>query len=155
MRIPLLLALCAAALPAAADDIRMPRTANPAYVEECGSCHLAYPPGLLAAGEWRGIMHSLDRHFGANASLDAAQRAPILAWLESNAARGGQHSAASLRITDTRWFRHEHDEVPAATFRRADVKGAANCAACHRDAQAGRFDEHELAVPGGRREGHR
>ena len=29
---------------------------NPVYVEECGSCHMAYPPGLLPALSWQKIM---------------------------------------------------------------------------------------------------
>jgi hypothetical protein len=156
MRVPLLLALCAAALPAVADDIRPPRTANPAYVEECGSCHLAYPPALLAAADWRAMMKGLEKHFGSNATLDEPQRGAILVWLERNAAGdAAKHSAASLRITETRWFRREHDEIAPAIFRHAKVGSAANCAACHRDAAAGVFDEDSIVMPGGHREARR
>ena len=50
--IALLLAL--AALPAAADDVRLP--ASPTYRAECGSCHVPYPPQLLPAESWRALM---------------------------------------------------------------------------------------------------
>ena len=32
------------------------------YIEECGACHLAYPPGLLPVQSWRGIMSDLEDH---------------------------------------------------------------------------------------------
>ena len=34
---------------------------NAAWKSECGSCHVAYPPGLLPAASWRAIMAGLDR----------------------------------------------------------------------------------------------
>ncbi len=37
---------------------------NPLYSEECGACHLAYPPSLLPQASWRGIMDGLADHFG-------------------------------------------------------------------------------------------
>src|SRR5690606_37122372 len=43
-----------------------------AYQEECGACHLPYPPGLLPAASWQRIMQDLAHHFGTDASLDAA-----------------------------------------------------------------------------------
>ena len=46
------LALLGAALPARADD-HGPRVPMPAkYLQECASCHAAYPPGLLPAPSW-------------------------------------------------------------------------------------------------------
>ena len=44
---------------------------NPAYEEECGSCHMAYPPGLLPGVSWQRLMAELDNHFGDNAEIDA------------------------------------------------------------------------------------
>ena len=29
---------------------------NALYAEECGSCHFAYPPGLLPASSWQQVM---------------------------------------------------------------------------------------------------
>jgi mono/diheme cytochrome c family protein len=55
--------------------------------------------------------------------------------------------SASLRITTTPWFVREHREVPAATWRRAAIGSAANCAACHTDAEKGRFSERALRIP--------
>jgi hypothetical protein len=128
-----------AAFPAAADKPRLPP--NPAYKAECGSCHVAYPPQLLPAGSWRELMARLDRHFGSDASLDAKMNEEISRYLAANAGRRDPPSGAEPRITETRWFRKEHDEVPAALWKSAAVKSAANCAACHALAEQGNYDD--------------
>lgn len=143
-----LLMLSLLALPAAADESRMPAQVNAAWKEECGSCHVAYPPSLLSAANWRQMMGSLDRHFGANAQLDAKARDEILAFLEANAARKQAKHSASLRITETPWFAKEHDEVPPALWKDARVKSAANCGACHREAERGDYSERNIVLPG-------
>lgn len=133
-----------AAAPPAAD-------AGAAWKEECGSCHVAYPPRLLNAPGWQRLMQGLERHFGANAQLDAQTTASISAWLQSRAARSdGRHDAASLRISETPWFVRKHREVSAANWRDPQVKSAANCGACHRGAERGNFEEDEVMVPDSR-----
>lgn len=135
-----------------ADGPRMPREIDKNWLEECGSCHVAYPPSMLTADNWRKMMSRLDKHFGANASLDAESAAKISAFLERNAStRGERNASGTLRITDTRWFVHEHDEVAPATWRDPKVKSAANCIACHRGADRGQYNEHEIVVPVTRR----
>ena len=116
---------------------------------ECGSCHVAYPPRLLPAPAWRRIMSGLERHFGADASLDPAAAAGITAFLVRGAGTGKRARSGGevLRITETAWFRHEHDEVPVAAWTRPAVKSAANCAACHAGAEQGRFGEHDVRIP--------
>ena len=114
---------------------------------ECGSCHIAYPPQLLPASSWRRLMAGLPRHFGADASLDAASAAEIGAFLERNAGSGKRGGEAAQRITETRWFLHKHDEVRAAVWKNPRVKSAANCSACHGGAERGDFDEHAVRIP--------
>jgi len=144
--ISLLAGLALLAHEAMADGQRLSAD-NARWKAECGSCHLAYPPQLLSAPAWRRIMAGLDRHFGADASLDPAAAAEIRAFLESNAGGDRRARAHSLRITDSAWFRHEHDEVPAAAWRRPSVTSAANCAACHRAAERGDFSERNIRIP--------
>lgn len=146
MRTLLLATLLAlAALPAAADKLRLPP--NPAYKAECGSCHVAYPPALLTAESWRKLMAGLDRHFGSDASVDAKTHEEISRFLAANAGRRGAPLGAEPRITETRWFRKEHDEVPAALWKGAVVKSAANCTACHTGAEVGDYSERTLRLP--------
>jgi nitrate/TMAO reductase-like tetraheme cytochrome c subunit len=120
---------------------------NDTWTAECGSCHVPYPPRLLPATSWRAIMAGLDRHFGVDASVDANAASVIGAFLQENAGRARPEGIPTLRITDTAWFRHEHDEIAAAVWRNPKVKSAANCAACHRGAQAGVFDERSVHIP--------
>ena len=151
-RRPLAAAVLAAALLFAPGGFASGRAAtpaaNPAWQAECGSCHVAYPPRLLPAASWRVLMDGLERHFGTDASVDPATAAAIRAFLEANAGRPrAADDAATVRITQTRWFVREHREVPARAWRNPGVRSAANCAACHRSAEAGRFGEHDVRIP--------
>jgi len=114
------LMLALTALPAGAD-----------YRSECGSCHVAYPPKLLPAQSWRQLMGRLERHFGSDASLDAATRQDIEGYLAANAGRRGAPPGPEPRITRTRWFFKEHGVV----------KNPSNCTACHAGAEQGNFDD--------------
>ena len=135
---------------AVAGEHKVPTATNAAWQAECGSCHVAYPPRLLPAQSWRTIMKSLDRHFGVDASVDTGATADIGAFLEANARREGSKRSdpAALRITETGWFRHEHSGIAASMWKRADVRSAANCGACHRGADNGDFSERNVRLPG-------
>lgn len=128
----------------------------PKYQQECASCHLAYPPGMLPAASWSRLMNNLPRHFGTDASLDAATVSEIDRWLQTHAAdaRGGSRRAAATatpppedRITRSAWFLHEHDEVAPAVWKRPSIKSPANCAACHTRADQGDFGERNIRIP--------
>lgn len=132
---------------------RRPRAAAPqddaaahAYAAECGSCHLAFPPRLLPGRSWAALLGGLADHFGENAEVDAKTRQQLEAFLVQGGAKdpGGQ---APLRITELRWWRHEHDELPPATFQRKAVMSPANCGACHPGASRGDFEEHAVRIP--------
>ena len=126
---------------------RVPLTAP--YVQECGSCHVAFPPGLLPAASWQRLMAGLGRHFGSDASLDAASTASIGTWLQAHAGSGKRAAEPPRddRITQGAWFRREHREVDGR-FGRGAVRGAADCAACHTRAAEGSYREREIRLPG-------
>lgn len=135
------------AVPAWADSERFAVT-NPTYRAECGSCHVPYPPQLLDAKGWQAIMAGLDRHYGSDASLDAKTADAIRSYLTANAGRRpGGGSGPLPRITEARWFVHEHAEVPSATWKSDAVKSASNCGACHTRADQGDYSERTLRVP--------
>jgi mono/diheme cytochrome c family protein len=144
-----LAAVTAIVADAAAGERRFPAPHNDTWKTECGSCHTAYPPQLLSARSWRTIMNGLERHFGVDASIDARTAASIGAFLETNAAREREKRSdpTAPRITETRWFRHEHAEIAAATWTGPKVGSAANCGACHGGADSGDFSEHGVRVP--------
>src|SRR3989337_1002965 len=126
---------------------RKPLASNAKWKEECGSCHMAYPPRFLSAESWRAMMSGLDKHFGSDASLDAAAATEIGGFLEKNASTKQRRSSTGneppLRITETRWFRSEHRKVENS-WKDPRVKSLANCAACHTQAASGSFRERAI-----------
>lgn len=121
----------------------------PAYQQECSTCHIAYPPALMPAPSWSRILNNLPHHFGVDASLDDASRKEIADWVGAHAGsyKRVKEEPPQDRITRTAWFTRQHDEVPAATFKRAAIKGAFNCAACHTTADQGDFNERKVRIP--------
>ena len=138
------------------NDRRFAMTMSPAYEEECGSCHMAYPAMLLPEQSWRKIMAGLEDHFGDNAELDATTRREIEDYLVRESARVSYQKlfrnlgdARPLRITELPYFVHEHDEIPARFVAGNDrVTSLSQCGACHQDAERGRFDEDDVVIPG-------
>jgi len=134
---------------------------NQTYLAECGSCHFAYQPGLLPQRSWEQLMTSLDDHFGENAELAPETLKQLTDYLVANAA---EHSPARvskaitasvpadqvpLRISELRYIRRQHDELPARVVRdNPEVGSLAKCAACHTGAAEGSYDEHAVRVPG-------
>ncbi len=125
----------------------IPGQSNSLWKQECGSCHLAFAPGLLPAESWRKVMGGLDKHFGADASLTPEENREITAFLVNNASSRWRAPTAPLRITETAWFKHKHRELASSVWKRAAVKGPANCAACHSGADRGDFNEDRVRVP--------
>ncbi len=132
---------------------------NPIYKEECGSCHMVYPPGLLPARSWDKMMENLKNHFGDNATLDNQLQNNIRQFLSMNAAdrtalRRSQKIAKSipadespLRFTETYYFKRQHHEVGRKVWSRKSIGSPSNCVACHGRAEQGIFSERELSIP--------
>lgn len=123
----------------------------PALVkQECGSCHITYPAGLLAAGSWRHLMANLSQHFGNDASLDGASTAAIASYLADNAGtyKRVNEMPPGDRITASYWFLRKHNKhVSASVWTRPSIGSASNCAACHAGAEQGNFNEHSVRIP--------
>lgn len=154
MKNTIILAATAAILSGAAFAGEHRYAVSPLYKDECGSCHVAYPPALLSATSWRAVMAGLGRHFGEDATIDAAKAKELSGWLVSNAGRRDSTDASGqplLRISETAWFRKEHrdghDGLTPAVWRSPLVKSAANCGACHRNAERGDYDEGGIRLP--------
>lgn len=151
------LALLLAAASACADMLRLPADVPPAFQAECGSCHVAYPPQLMAADDWRRVMTTLDRHYGDNAALDERTRRVLEEFLIGNAGRASKVGAGKTadggapRLTTSAWFKRKHREVARADWDHVKVKSPANCAACHSRAEQGSYREREIVMPDGRR----
>ena len=140
--------LAAAVTSAPASEDRY-TASNPTWQAECGTCHIAYAPQLLPGSSWQRMLDGLDRHFGTDASLPSAAVNEIGRFLQTHAAQGKRaaRGEGALRITETAWFTRKHDEVPARTWRHADVRSPSNCGACHTHADQGNFSERSVRVP--------
>lgn len=135
---------------------------NAVYAEECGSCHFAYPPGLLPGASWQKLLtpEALSDHFGENAELDddvlAGLRNDVLAqaaetsWYKrsrkiANATADGD---APLRITELKYIKRKHHDIPKRMIKgNADVQSLSNCNACHTQAEKGVFDNDTVSIP--------
>lgn len=132
---------------------------NQKYSGECGSCHMAYPAGLLPSSSWEKLMSSLDNHFDESAELASEERTEILNYLLNNAAERVNYALSKkmvnnikgevpLRISQLPYFLHEHDEIPKRLVtENADVGSFSNCNACHSKAEQGLFNEHDVIIP--------
>jgi len=149
MKKPLLALASCMVLASALADSRPSVPLLPQYKQECAACHMAFPPGALPAASWQRIMSNLPRHYGTDASLDAATVRELSAWLKTHAGTWKRVDVPPRddRITEAAWFVREHREVSASTWKLPAVKSAANCAACHTQAEQGDFRERNIRIP--------
>lgn len=137
---------------AQADNRNMlPRNELALYTQECAACHLGYPPGFLPATSWHRMMGGLDKHYGTDASLDAAAVKQISAWLAAHAGtyKRVKEAPPEDRITRSAWFERKHRQIDPQVWKQVAVKSAANCAACHTQAAKGNFDDDSVSFPKG------
>jgi len=133
---------------------------NPQYLEECGSCHFPYQPGLLPARSWAKLMSGLDNHFGENAELPAENGNMLLDYLLKNSADNSNYKRsvkimkslspgdAPLRASETPYFLKKHDELtPEMVQNNPKVGSFSKCEACHTEAARGSFSEREILIP--------
>jgi hypothetical protein len=100
---------------------------NKQYKEECGSCHFAYPPGLLPSKSWEKLLtaDALSKHFGENAELDSD----------------------TLKVIHD-YIKRKHREIPEKMIKgNKDVKSLSYCDACHTQANKGVFDADTVRIP--------
>jgi hypothetical protein len=131
---------------------------NLTYLENCGSCHFTYQPGLLPSGSWDKILNSLPGHFMEDLDLDEEARKTIAAYLKRNAADYSSakisakimkslRSQTPVRITQITYIRHKHHEIRPAVFTREAIGSLSNCIACHTTAENGIYDDDNVTIP--------
>lgn len=117
----------------------------------CGSCHMAFQPAMLPTASWRLLMSSLDDHFNEKVIIKADRLKHITKYHLANAAdskaagkagqialNGLRKDASPLRITDTPYFKTEHNFLENRIL--GDwVGSAANCPVCHVGAWVGDY----------------
>lgn len=143
----ILTGLCTAAVAHAGSHQYGPYPAS--YAEECGSCHVPYPPQRMTQAGWETQMRTLSQHYGTDASVDASVNKTILSYLVANASPKEKSAPtdATARMTKTRWFIKEHGSTPPKG------QSFANCNTCHTQAEKGDYSERTLKTPAGWRHG--
>jgi len=132
---------------------------NALWREECGDCHMAYHPSLLPARSWQAMMDGQNDHFGEELDLDADVTREITRFLLDNSAEQlliepswrilqslgpGQ---TPLRITATPYWKRKHEDIEQRYWDSDKVKDKGNCSACHRDADAGTYEDAAMRLP--------
>ncbi len=127
-----------------------------AYLNNCGDCHHAHHPSLRTADMWERIVRGLEDHYGEDATVGRKTEEEILAFLKANdatrfdteaAVRLGRVETPDLRISSVPWWKKRHERIAKSVFASPAVGSPANCNACHRDAQTGRFDDVQIRIP--------
>ena len=136
----------------------LPIVSEPAYTENCGTCHFAYQPGLLPSGSWEKTLAHLSDHFGESIELDPESEKTISSFLRSNSANYSTRKLSlkimksldkrtPLRITDVPYIRREHHEIQQNVITREAIGSLSNCAACHTSAEKGIYDDDNVTIP--------
>lgn len=133
---------------------------NQLYINECGSCHFAYQPGLLPSNAWKKMMSDLSNHFNTDASIDDEDFKLLSKYLDDNSAEKNMHYKRSNRIvssiksgqipnsiSETPYMIRKHDEIRKDLITQKEVKGLFNCMACHKTANKGIYSERDILIP--------
>lgn len=134
---------------------------NPLYLQECGSCHFPYQPGLLPARSWNKLMGGLENHFGENAELPAGDAKALTDYLVRNAADHANFKRSRkimnalppgdtpLRVSDTPYFIDKHGQLSREMVQdNPEVVSISRCGVCHTTADKGSFSESAVRIPG-------
>ncbi len=130
---------------------------NPAYKETCGACHFVYLPELLPSGSWKKIMAGIGDHFGQALEIAPDAQNAILQYLIADAAENSPAKRSAkimkslgirtpLRITDIPYILEKHHKVSSEILKRKSVGSLSNCAACHKSAENGIYDD-DVVIP--------
>jgi len=106
-------------------------------------------------------MEGPENYFGENTVLDAVVNGRITRCLNDNAAEDAstrlstrimssiRASDTPLRISDLPIIAYEHDAIPVRLYRDNPVVGSlSSCSSCHRQADAGLYDERTVVILG-------
>lgn len=131
---------------------------NKTYTDNCGQCHIAYPPALLPSGSWNQITSGLEDHFGQPVQMDAESLKIISGYLAANAADVSTSKPAKkimrsltgqtpMRITEIPYIQKEHHEISKDILGRESIGSLSNCLACHTAAVKGDYDDDTVTIP--------
>ena len=124
--------------------------------KECSGCHLAYPPASLPMRSWERMIREQSEHFGEDLSLSEAGARALLAeaakaqrqtWAEWKLASSAPAGEAPQRISELRFWRRAHHDLPDSAFKPPVSTGRHACESCHLDAASGIFHPRMIQRP--------
>ena len=100
-------------------------------------------------------MDNLSEHFGDDASLLENERKAILSFLiQHNADTSTQEmsykisksigSEGIIAMTQTNFWKNQHQAIPKRVFEHSEVRSKANCKACHNDIEKGLIEDDKI-----------
>jgi len=82
-------------------------------------------------------------------AADQAKRSRSRAFAVGSRAEAASAATGLPRISETRYFRHEHHEIPERLVAgNPEVRSFSQCDACHRGAHDGVYNDDEVVIPG-------
>lgn len=118
------------------------------YQKECGSCHTAYQPEFLPSKSWNKLMDGQNLHFGEDLSLSKDESQNIRKYLLSRSADVSNTKTATrfvnndtIKISSAQYFIKEHRKITNEKLAAKGLKSFANCTVCHKQADAGMYDD--------------
>lgn len=154
-----LLSLATCCLFAGKMDVTIKPVDNTIYEKECGSCHFAYPAGLLPSSSWNKMMSNLDKHFGDDATVDEKTFQTLSSYLNENSAEKSMQYKRSRKIVENLngnipdsiskmpYMKKKHEDIKEHLITQKEVKGMFNCTACHQNAKKGIFSDDDVNIP--------
>lgn len=154
-----LLSLATCCLFAGKMDVTIKPVDNTIYEKECGSCHFAYPAGLLPSSSWNKMMSNLDKHFGDDATVDEKTFQTLVSYLNENSAEKSMNYKRSRKIVKNLngnipdsiskmpYMKKKHEDIKEHLITQKEVKGMFNCTACHQNAKKGIFSDDDVNIP--------
>ena len=133
---------------------------NQLFLQECGSCHFAYQPGLLPKRSWIKMMGDLENHFGVDASLDKFDNKILLAYMIKNSSDNSKRyrskiitkyikpDTTPLRMTQTYYFKLTHNGLTKSMISKYADGHISNCLKCHPKANQGLYNDEYIRIPG-------
>lgn len=96
------------------------------YIENCGTCHLAIPPGLLPTQTWLDLIQDA-QHYGVQIRpLVDPQRLIVWNYLRTYSRPRTSEEQTPYRVASSRFFRALHPNVKFS-----QPITLSNCASCH------------------------
>ena len=122
---------------------------------------MLYHPSLLPRDSWQKLMANLEDHFGEDASLDDSVTQDIANYLSTYSSQVWDTEAANelravdpqkpYEITATPFWKRTHARIDPTIFETRPVLSKGNCAACHWDAESGRFADQKIEIAHGQK----